>query len=332
MFDHELKDREFESGIISAAAVLGLEVERGGWRSALSYTPVLSAIITTLRALVIYRAYGDRRRSIEADIRQGLSEVEAKRRAPAIVDGVDVMVKRFMTIRDFGGRITPMDRLLYQRTYGMRIRYTTKAEGTVSWNGNQVLIDDKKFDMDGIRTVVHGLVEAVRERLHVELMFADDDTVPAVDISSLADNPAEISEGWSFLNDTRNVFPVDGRRWMWRRLAKEDDGIGERFVEGGFGNVRGWQDIRWKRRAIKQYFQQVRRFKEELMVLVHLSAGAPARATELLSIRHTNGVEARNQRGVFIDNGTVSFVTAYHKGFSANYRRQRNYHDSFVFG
>ena len=66
------------------------------------------------------------------------------------------------------------------------------------------------------------------------------------------------------------------------------------------------------------------------MVLVHLSAGALARATELLSIRHTNGVEARNQRGVFIDNGTVSFVTAYHKGFSANYRRQRNYHDSFA--
>jgi hypothetical protein len=54
------------------------------------------------------------------------------------------------------------------------------------------------------------------------------------------------------------------------------------------------------------------------MVLVHLSAGVPVRATELLSIRHINGVEARNQRGVFIDNGTVSFVTAYHKGFSAS--------------
>jgi hypothetical protein len=48
MFDHKLKDREFESGIISAAAILGLEVEKGGWRSALSYTPMLSAIITTL--------------------------------------------------------------------------------------------------------------------------------------------------------------------------------------------------------------------------------------------------------------------------------------------
>jgi hypothetical protein len=48
MFDHELKDREFESSIISTAAILGLEVEKGGWRSALSYTPMLSAIITTL--------------------------------------------------------------------------------------------------------------------------------------------------------------------------------------------------------------------------------------------------------------------------------------------
>jgi hypothetical protein len=30
MFDYKLKDKEFESSIISAATVLGLEVERGG--------------------------------------------------------------------------------------------------------------------------------------------------------------------------------------------------------------------------------------------------------------------------------------------------------------
>jgi hypothetical protein len=113
MFDHELKDRESESGIISAAAVLGLEVERGGWRSALSYTPTLSAIITTLRALVIYQAHSDRRRSIEADTSRGSTEAEARRRAPAVVDGIDEMVRRFMTIRVFGGRITPIDRLLH---------------------------------------------------------------------------------------------------------------------------------------------------------------------------------------------------------------------------
>jgi hypothetical protein len=58
-----------------------------------------------------------------------------------------------------------------------------------------VLINDKKFDIDGIHIVVHGLVKVVRERLHVELMFTDDDTVPVVDIGSLVDNLAKTSEG-----------------------------------------------------------------------------------------------------------------------------------------
>jgi hypothetical protein len=77
-----------------------------------------------------------------------------------------------------------------------------------------VLIDDKKFDIDSICIVVYGLVKVVKERLHIELMFADKDIVPTVDIGSLVDNPAEISEEWSFLNNTCNVFLVDGRRWI----------------------------------------------------------------------------------------------------------------------
>jgi hypothetical protein len=58
-----------------------------------------------------------------------------------------------------------------------------------------VLIDNKTFDIDSIYTVVHSLVEAVRERLHIKLMFADDNIVPTVNISSLADNLAKTSEG-----------------------------------------------------------------------------------------------------------------------------------------
>jgi hypothetical protein len=69
--------------------------------------------------------------------------------------------------------------------------------------------------------------------------FTDSDTAPIVDIGSLVDNPVETSEGWSFLNDSRNVFPVDGRRWMWRRLAGEEDWVGARFIEGGFRDVEG---------------------------------------------------------------------------------------------
>jgi hypothetical protein len=57
-----------------------------------------------------------------------------------------------------------------------------------------MLIDNKKFDIDSIRIVVYGLIEVVRKRLYIELIFAGDDTVSIVDIGSLADNLAEISK------------------------------------------------------------------------------------------------------------------------------------------
>ena len=56
MFDHELKAGEFESGIISALAVLGLNSEKEGWSTAINYTLVLLAVVTIIRGLVVYRA------------------------------------------------------------------------------------------------------------------------------------------------------------------------------------------------------------------------------------------------------------------------------------
>ena len=319
MFDHALQDREFESGIISAAAVLGLEVEKEGWKSALTYTPALSAIITTMRALVVYQGYQERQVAIERLLTQGLSQSQARRQAPAVVEGVDALTKRFMTIRSFGGMISPMDRLLHQRTYGLRIRYTTKAEGRVSWNGSRILIDSTEFSMDDIRTVVHGLVDTASKRLHEELLFVAKEKAPELDICQLVDNPVETTKGWSFLNDTRNRFAVDGGRWLLDRLASDEEDSGlERLFVGGLDGVERWEDIRWRQRQVEDYLRCARRFKEELLVLVHLSAGAPARATELLSIGRVNGTETRNQRGIFVDSGMVSFVTAYHKGFSAS--------------
>lgn len=77
------------------------------------------------------------------------------------------------------------------------------------------------------------------------------------------------------------------------------------------------QDIQWNRKAVEDYFREVRRFKEEVAVLVHMSGGSPARATELISVQTENGPEGRSQRGVFVDNGVVAIVTSYHKGWSA---------------
>jgi RecQ family ATP-dependent DNA helicase len=59
----------------------------------------------------------------------------------------------------------------------------------------------------------------------------------------------------------------------------------------------------------------VGRMKEYLLVLKHLTGGGPARGPEILSIRYQNTVHGgiRNQ---MIDQGLISFMTAYHKGYS----------------
>ena len=59
----------------------------------------------------------------------------------------------------------------------------------------------------------------------------------------------------------------------------------------------------------------VRRFKETLFALVHLSGGGPARGTEITSILCENSIDGVGHRGVFLDAGLVSFVSTYYKGY-----------------
>jgi hypothetical protein len=61
----------------------------------------------------------------------------------------------------------------------------------------------------------------------------------------------------------------------------------------------------------------VARFKEKLAVAIHITSGQPARAPELLSIQHVN-TQASRHRNIFIEDGLVTAVTAYHKGFHAS--------------
>ncbi|KAK4897073.1 hypothetical protein LTR49_028043 [Elasticomyces elasticus] len=300
MFNHELRDREYDSAIMSGLAVLASDTQSGGWMPATNYPPRRQKEI--------------RRRIVE----EGMTEEEADNAVEGTVEGVQVMVKRFMTLVQFDGIISPMDRIMHQKTYGMKIRFNTKAEGRVAWQDeDRIKIDKISFTMGDIRTVVHGLNESVRERLVHDLMFINAARSPALDLRQIYDNEAEMSEDYSFLDDVRNKFEVDGNHWMWKRMFRER-AIEKQFVIGGMDEARERSDIKWDGRGIERYMRVVVRFKEELMALVHLTAGAPARGTELLTVRHRNGVEAKYQRGLFVEHGMVVFVTGYHKGFNAS--------------
>ena len=49
-------------------------------------------------------------------------------------------------------------------------------------------------------------------------------------------------------------------------------------------------------------------FRGQLLALMHITGGQPARGPEILSVRHSNTVQGRF-RNLFIEDGMVVFVT-----------------------
>ncbi|CAG8312762.1 unnamed protein product [Penicillium salamii] len=68
---------------------------------------------------------------------------------------------------------------------------------------------------------------------------------------------------------------------------------------------------------IDSYIRRVVAFRRKLSVAVHIYNKQPARAPELLSIRHKN-THSEGHQNVFIENSIVAIVTSYHKGFYAS--------------
>lgn len=131
-------------------------------------------------------------------------------------------VKKFMTMTEFGSQPHPIQTMYTQKMYGLKIRYTTNADGQIGWTGANhdiIVVRKVQFSMDQIRTVVHGLVATTRKRLVEELMFmvpgigdwqAED--MPRFEMTNIVDNYAVMDEGFSFVHDACNPWPVEGKR------------------------------------------------------------------------------------------------------------------------
>jgi hypothetical protein len=96
-----LTDDEYKSALLSGVVVLGLKPEYVGsrWAPAHEFSPILSAIITTSKALVVLRAY-----KIYMSLRNGDSLT--------VHELVKDIAEWFMVLSSYCGLVTPMNCLL----------------------------------------------------------------------------------------------------------------------------------------------------------------------------------------------------------------------------
>jgi hypothetical protein len=77
------------------------------------------------------------------------------------------------------------------------------------------------------------------------------------------------------------------------------------------------ESVTWRQPAADRYFKEVDAFLERLLLIAHIVSGQPARGSELVSLQHCNTTTIDSlRRNVFLENGLISFVTFYHKGYS----------------
>ncbi|CAG8367280.1 unnamed protein product [Penicillium salamii] len=75
---------------------------------------------------------------------------------------------------------------------------------------DQLCYKELSFTMGQFKGFVHQLVNDTRRVLLKELMFADDIAVPPIPWTAMYDDPTQAGPKWSFLQDRRTSWPVDG--------------------------------------------------------------------------------------------------------------------------
>jgi hypothetical protein len=316
LLGHPLQDNEYKSAIISGLAVLGIR-DDDGWLDAEDYTPKYSAVIKLARLMVVQEGYEQRQEAIRLLEERELTADEAHEKARSYFYFIRRLTHQFMTMAHNGQDPTPMQWIFKSRSYGFKIRYTTTAEGCIQWIGDNVLYQQIRFGMSQVRSLVHGLVEEARKELFTELMMVDRNAdgqgqqAPVIGWESMVDNPSESRVGWSFLDDERTKFAVDGQWWLFERIFKEQK-LRQQFMDERLVGT-----PKFKKSAAEAYGRHVERFRELLLVLMHICGGQPGRAPEILGIRWKN-TEQGGIRNIFIEDGLVALVTRYHKGYRSS--------------
>jgi RecQ family ATP-dependent DNA helicase len=309
LLDDQAKTHEYECVLICAIAVLG--VQMNSWCGPDTYPPILSAMIKISRFMVVQQAVEngypeiDSRPSTGSNSSGQINDVEVEPSTQSCLKEAKGMMDKFMVRGTHG----PMQWMLDLRTYGLKIHYNSTTIGKVDWIEDEILYKDIKMSMPQFRSMVHGLVHETKRLLIEDLLFApgkDKAKIPKIPWQSISDNPINQMTGWNFLDDNRTQWPVKGEEWLYERVQRKDN-INHRFARSNTNSGMNFE-------GMKNYLRYFVEFREKLLVLMHITAGAPARAPEILSIRHSNTTEGEH-RNIFIEDGLVVFATRYHKGY-----------------
>ncbi|KAF1357150.1 hypothetical protein EJ07DRAFT_129553, partial [Lizonia empirigonia] len=279
----EFKDGQPSSStLVFYSGVLALQGTGETFRTAKSFTPILSQLIYVQRLLFLeyalpYRAYPHI--GLEQRPRYGqLERLNAVRLKYMVEDAMHPLAE-FQSLRDFGRVIG--------RTDAPSFLFRWSDDGQTISHGT------KHVTMDSFRRFSEVFVDEA-EDLCRELMFG---VLPPVDLSQVKDEISNTSQGFSFVYHPDNHLSEAYLELSTRACATRRNGL---LREG-----------RWNWKAIFLYLKKVETFQEAVAGMCYTSGGQFPRVSELFGLECENG--PASARGFYVYNSHVFYLTRHHK-------------------
>ncbi len=276
---------------------------------ALGFTSILSSIITTGRILVLLKA------SLLKDDFNNHKDREKDKETRSHLYYTRELTERFLTLTQYTKDPYPFNYLIKLRSYGLSIRYNTAEKGNSYWIDDTLIFNSIELSISDLKDFIGESVASIKLLLYQDLLFNNLEIPelrqppPYINIRDLKDDISNSEYNFNFLEDSRNIDLKKESNYLLNKILKTSI-LRESFIIG-YSSIE--QTINWNINRLRSYFIKIRLFKEQLLVLIHLTSGAPARGTELLSIKYRNS--DREGRGLFIEDGLISLVTSYHKNY-----------------
>lgn len=273
-----------KSTVIHLSAVFGIDNHKGCYRLPPVYGQILAALLYCARILLFEYA------------------LPAEKR-----ENIDDPCACFLEIHHqwlVDGRPTPFHYIDNLLAYALGAGKEVGGKPRVQWSKDRqtLIYQGQRLQLRELRGFVSELCTVAEAELFNELMFLQDSQKPYhIDLGQVVDDMNETLVGYSFISDTNNGL-FNGRERMLKRLAGSPKADSFLHVKNGELEV---QPRQWR-----QYRLRLQRFLSILFILIHTS-NVPARGVEVLPIRFLNAAEA--PRNIFVHDGQVMIVTAYHK-------------------
>jgi hypothetical protein len=285
---------DFEQPLIVALSCLG--VSRRGWVPAGVYTQHLSAVVSLGNMMFLQGA-------IHAANARGS-------RPPPVREELQKLKDRW----GIRGSAAPMEWALNKRAYGFSIHNSVGGSSRFLLENGRIHFRDNHIHHLEFAALVQSHLRTTRTTLGALLVVESVDQLPLPPLDLMIDNPhddepgASVVQVWERADKSKALS--DAKHWLCDRITS-DSKLCARHLDPQTGEA--------NENALRRFLQSEQCFLDQLLVLIHLSYGAPARGPELLGVRYTKTALA--ERNVIVSHGHVCLLIEYNKrGWTPIYR------------